>query len=201
MRVKSRYWSTRQVPAHESLSPQFGQSSRDAQRRERLLSKSQAMLDDIDHTVDNKPYQPTEVEKAAEARSTKQWGPDPDPVNADHPTIFRFEGGFEPHMGGNYYRTPEEEGNGHGGYLTENTDQLNGSRVNMFGQSNFTPYRKNELHIDEDGPLHGVARPLQDPLMSNSSESGWTHSDRRAKDAMYMSKEEKLKARGNNAST
>lgn len=179
------------MPAHESLSPQFGQSSRDTQRRERLLSKSQAMLDDIDHTVDNKPLPRNE---AVEASLTKQWGPDPDPVSSEHPTVHRFEGGFEPHMDGNYYRTPEQEGNGHGGYLTEHTDQLSGGRINMFGQSNFTPYRKNELHINEDGPLHGVARPLQDPLMSNSND--WTHSDRRAKDAMYMSKEEKLKARG-----
>ena len=193
------------MPAHESLSPQFGQSSRDAQRRERLLSKSQAMLDDIDHIVDNKPYQPTEVEKAAEARSTKQWGPDPDPVNADHPTIFRFRYGHEPEMDGDFYRTTEQEGLGHGGYLTENTDQISGGRINMFGRTSYTPYRYNEIHIDEDGPLHGVAKPIykNEPLgadeeKSRNGDKVFVHSlptGLREKDIEYMSKEEKRKLR------
>ena len=190
------------MPAHESLSPQFGQSSRDAQRRERLLSKSQAMLDDIDHTVDNKPYQPTEVEKAAEARNTKQWGPDPDPVNADHPTVFRFRYGHEPEMNDDFYRTTEQEGLGHGGYLTENTDQISGGRIDMFGGTYFQPYRKNELTIDEDGPLHGVAKPIYDNAEYHDrgdvdGQLLWTASGKpvRQKDLEYMSKEEKRKLR------
>jgi len=160
------------------------------------------MLDDIDFTVDNKPYPPTEVEKSAEANNTKQWGPDPDPVSADHPTVHRFGYDHEPNMRGNFYRTHEQEGLGHGGYLTENSDQISGGRVNMFGVTHYTPYRKNELTIDEDGPLHGVARPeyKDDESRDLSDTNGqllWTASGEpvRQKDLEYMSKEEKSKLR------
>lgn len=190
------------MPAHDSLSPQFGQSSRDTQRRERILSKSQSMLDDIDFTVDNKPYPPTEVEKSAEANNTKQWGPDPDPVSSDHPTVHRFRYGHEPEMGDDFYRTTEQEGNGHGGYLTEHTDQISGGRINMFGGTNFIPFRKSELNIDEDGPLHGVAKPVYDNAEAHDRgdiDGALLHTPSgkhvRQKDIEYMSKEEKRKLR------
>jgi hypothetical protein len=157
------------------------------------------MLDDIDFTVDNKPLPRNE---AVEASLTKQRGPDPDPVSSEHPTVFRFRYGHEPEMDGDFYRTHEQEGLGHGGYLTENTDQLSGGRVNMFGQTSYTPYRKNELTIDEDGPLHGVARPIykDDEARDLGDTDGqllWTASGKpvRQKELEYMSKEEKRKLR------
>ena len=160
------------------------------------------MLDDIDYAVGNKPYQPTELEKTNEARLTKQWGPDPDPVNAEHPTVHRFRYGHEPNMGEDFYRTHEQEGIGHGGYLTSHTDQMNGSRINMFGSTTYTPYRKNELTIDEDGPLHGLAKPIYKDdesrdLTDTDGQLLWTASGKpvRQKDLEYMSKEEKRKLR------
>ena len=160
------------------------------------------MLDDIDHTVDNKPYQLTEDEKSVEARLTKQWGPDPDPVNADHPTVHRFRYGHEPIMDENFYRTYMQEGIGHGGYLTEHTDQMSGGRINMFGQTAYTPYRDGELAIDEDGPLHGVAKPIYKndearDLTDTDGANVWTPSGKsvRRKDMEYMSKEEKRELR------
>ena len=157
------------------------------------------MLDDIDFTVDSKPLPRNE---AVEARLTKQWGPDPDPVSADHPTVFRFRYDHEPEMDGDFYRTHEQEGLGHGGYLTEHGNRHD--RINLLGSTQFTASRAWELSRDEDGPLHGVARPIykedEDHDRADLNLDGQllrTSSGKsvREKDIEYMSKEEKGKLR------
>jgi len=171
------------MPAHEHLQNQLftGQGSVDAQRRKRLLASSQRAMEDIDFAVDNKPYPKNE---ALEASDIKRWGPDPDPVDPANPTIFRFKGGWDPHINGDFYRTSEQEGAGAAEYTLENNDRED--RVNVFGSTEYHPYRFNELDIDEDGPLHGLAQP------ATSEGNNWADS---TKSHMYMSKKEKAGAR------
>lgn len=173
------------MPAHEHLQNQLftGQGSVDAQRRKRLLASSQRAMEDIDFAVDNKPYPKNE---ALEASDLKRWGPDPDPVDPANPTIFRFKGGWDPHINGDFYRTSEQEGAGDplNTYTLENNDRED--RAEVFGSTEYHPYRFNEINIDEDGPLHGLAQPTV------SEGNDWADS---TKSHMYMSKKEKARAR------
>lgn len=154
-------------------------SNRDNERIARSLAKSQSTLDDIDNLLDNKPF-PRDEE--LEARLTKQWGPDPDPVDPDNPTIFRFQRETDVRNPGGM-RIPEAMGRAEQTYVLENHDRHD--RMNLFGSNEFTPYRNNELFIDEDGPLHGLAKPI---YVNNKYPSVFGVSER---DQMYMSREEK----------
>ena len=176
------------MPAHEHLQNQLftGQGSVDAQRRKRLLASSQRAMEDIDFAVDNKPYPKNE---ALEASDLKRWGPDPDPVDPDNPTIFRFGGGFDPTINGDFYRSDAEDGSGPAEYTLPNNDR--GDRVEVFGSTNFHQYRiKNELDRDEDGPLHGLAQPIYP-----DSEYEDEREENSKKSHLYMSKQEKVGAR------
>jgi len=168
------------MPAHEHLQNQLftGQGSVAAQRRKRLLAKSQQVMEDIDFHVDNKPYPKNE---ALEASDLKRWGPDPDPVDPANPTIFRFDTGFNPHINNYYYRTAEQEGTVTE-YLLQNNDR--NDRIDMFGNTSPDHQIFQELHGrgDQDGVLHGLAQPIYE------NESDW---DRSKKRILYMSKKEK----------
>jgi hypothetical protein len=172
------------MPAHEHLQNQLftGQGSVAAQRRKRLLAKSQQVMEDIDFVVDNKPYPKNE---ALEASDLKRWGPDPDPVDPANPTIFRFDTGIDPHINNRYYRTAEQEGT-YSEYLLANNDR--NDRIDMFG--NTSPdqqvYLEHHGNKGQDGPLHGLAQPIYE------NESDW---DRSKKRILYMSKEEKADLR------
>jgi len=171
------------MPAHEHLQNQLftGQGSVDAQRRKRLLASSQRAMEDIDFAVDNKPYPKNE---ALEASDLKRWGPDPDPVDPANPTIFRFNTGHEPVINGEFYRPPEQISGQEEGYTLPNNDRED--RAEVFGSTEYHPYRFDELDIDEDGPLHGLAQP------TTREGNDWADS---TKAHMYMSKKEKADAR------
>lgn len=158
-----------------------GQGSIDAQRRKKLLAKSQQVIEDIDFAVDNKPYPKNE---ALEASDLKRWGSDPDPVDPANPTIFRFNAGHHPQINGKFYRSDEEEGYGYVSPTLANNDRED--RVNVFGSTEYHPFRFNELDYDEDGPLHGLAQPTRP--WSND----WKY---RTQDHEYMSKKEKADVR------
>lgn len=167
------------MPAHEHLQNQLftGQGSVAAQRRKRLLTKSQQIMEDIDFHVDNKPYPKNE---ALEASDFKKWGPDPDPVDPANPTIFRFDTGISPHINNDFYRTEEQEGT-YTEYLLENNDR--DDRRDMFG----TTSPDQQIYVErqlpnEDGILHGLAQPIY------KNEDDW---DRKKRQILYMSKEEK----------
>lgn len=168
------------MPAHEHLQNQLftGQGSVDAQRRKRLLASSQRAIEDIDFAVDNKPYPKNE---ALEASDLKRWGPDPDPVDPANPTIFRFSGSGNPRINGEFYRSPEEMSSGPADYTLPNNDREH--RVNVFGSTEYHPYRFNELDHDEDGPFHGLAQP------TTTEGNEWADS---TKSHMYMSRKEKM---------
>ena len=172
------------MPAHEHLQNQLftGQGYVDAQRRKRLLASSQRAIEDSDFAVDNKAYPKNE---ALEASDLKRWGPDPDPVDPANPTIFRFNTGFHPQINNNFYRSPEEEGSGPAEYTLPNNDR--GDRAEVFGSTDFVPYRPYELDRDEDGPLHGLAQP------TNQDEGNYFANSTKAH--MYMSKKEKAVTR------
>ena len=153
-------------------------NNRDNDRIARSLAKSQSTLDDIDNLLDNKPFPRDE---AVEARLTKQWGPDPDPVDPDNPTIFRFQRETDVRNPGGM-RIPEAIGRAERTYVLDNNDR--DDRIDMFGETRFTPYRHNELYIDEDGPLHGLAKPIYEG-------DKWASGDGLERDYMYMSREEK----------
>lgn len=160
-------------------------NNRDNDRITRNLAKSQSTLDDIDNLLDNKPF-PRDEE--LEARLTKQWGPDPDPVDPDNPTIFRFQRETDIRNPGGM-RIPEAMGRTSGEYVLENNDRYD--RINMFGETRFTPYRNNEIYIDEDGPLHGLAKPIYESNKSSYNAYRGVHE----RDQMYLSREQKRQLR------
>ena len=154
-------------------------NNRDNERITRSLAKSQSTLDDIDNLLDNKPLPRDE---AVEARLTKQWGPDPDPVDPDNPTIFRFQHPNDSRNPGDMRTHVAQYGRAGNTYALPNNDR--DDRINMFGETSFTPYRENELYIDGDGPLHGLAKPIYEG-------DKWASGDGLERDYMYMSREEK----------
>jgi|APGre2960657423_1045063.scaffolds.fasta_scaffold00109_23 hypothetical protein len=154
-------------------------NNRDNERFTRSLAKSQSTLDDIDNLLDNKPFPRDE---ANEARLTKQWGPDPDPVDPDNPTAFRFQHPNDSRNPGDMRNHVATYGRAGNTYSLPNNDRHD--RIDMFGEARFISYRENELHIDEDGPLHGLAKPI---YAGNSLFIG----DELERDHMYMSREEK----------
>lgn len=172
------------MPAHEHLQNQLftGQGSVDAQRRKRLLAKSQQVIEDIDFAVDNKPYPKNE---ALEASDLKRWGPDPDPIDPDNPTIFRFRGGIHPQINGIFYRTDAQEGTV-AQYLLDHNDR--DDRIDMFGSTSPDAQLMAEHHFNhnQDGPLHGLAQPIYENEDID---------DRAKKRILYMSKEEKADIR------
>ena len=149
------------MPAHEHLQNQLftGQGSVDAQRRKRLLAKSQQAIEDIDFAVDNKPYPKNE---ALEASDRKRWGPDPDPIDPANPTIFRFRNGFNPEINDKFYRTAEQKGTHAEVYLGP-SDRV--ERIDVFGSTSPGGYlAKQQWSFHKrgktDGPLHGLAQPI-----------------------------------------